>query len=63
MDEMTVRIFPDGNQWCALWGDDLQSGIAGFGPTPRAALDEFVNELGSSSTVTTLDRNLWDQKI
>ena len=31
----------DGNQWCALYGDNLQDGIAGFGDTPAAAMREF----------------------
>lgn len=31
----------DGNQWCVLWGADLQAGIAGFGPTPIAAIRDF----------------------
>lgn len=35
------RLFPDGNQWCALHGDDLQSGVAGFGPSPDEAMRAF----------------------
>jgi len=31
----------DGDMWCALHGDDLQVGIAGFGPTPAHALQAF----------------------
>ena len=31
----------DGNQWCALYGEDLQSGVAGFGDTPDKAMDNF----------------------
>lgn len=31
----------DGNQWCALYGADLQSGIAGFGDSPAAAMNDF----------------------
>ena len=31
----------DGDMWCALHGDDLQAGIAGFGPTPAKALMAF----------------------
>ena len=30
----------DGNQWCVLYGENLQSGVSGFGDTPeKAALD------------------------
>ena len=35
------RIFPDGNMWCALYGDDLHNGVAGFGATPALAADDF----------------------
>ena len=31
----------DGDMWCALLGDDLQSGIAGFGHTPAEAMVAF----------------------
>lgn len=31
----------DGNQWCALYGDDLQSGVAGFGDSPELAMRDF----------------------
>lgn len=35
------KIFPDGNMWCALLGQDLQCGVSGFGPTPAAAAAAF----------------------
>lgn len=35
------RLFQDGNQWCVLHGGDLQSGICGFGDTPRKAIRDF----------------------
>lgn len=31
----------DGNQWCALYGTNLQDGVAGFGDTPEAAMVDF----------------------
>ncbi len=31
----------DGDQWCALYGQDLQSGVAGFGKDPEAAMRAF----------------------
>jgi hypothetical protein len=31
----------DGNQWCVLYGEDLQNGIAGFGDTPYLAVLDF----------------------
>lgn len=38
---MRPRIFTDGNAWCALLGDDLQVGVAGFGGTPEEACADF----------------------
>lgn len=31
----------DGNMWCALFGKNLQEGVAGFGETPSAAMYAF----------------------
>lgn len=31
----------DGNQWCALYGDNLQDGVAGFGDSPDLAMRDF----------------------
>jgi hypothetical protein len=52
-----VRLFgltpyPDGNMWCWLLGENLQSGVAGFGETPYlAALDFNKNFLGQKLPV------------
>jgi len=35
------RICIDGNQWCALYGDNLQDGVAGFGDSVQAAMSDF----------------------
>lgn len=35
------RLSIDGNQWCALYGDNLQGGVAGFGDSPEAAMADF----------------------
>jgi len=35
------KLFVDGNQWCALLGDNLQSGVCGFGSTPYHAMAAF----------------------
>jgi hypothetical protein len=34
-------ILQDGNQWCVLYGEDLQVGIAGFGDSPHLAVLDF----------------------
>lgn len=36
-----LKIFLDGNKWCALYGENLMEGTAGFGDTPIEALEEF----------------------
>jgi len=38
------KVFPDGNQWCALYGENLQDGVAGFGDTPNDAAKDFDRE-------------------
>jgi hypothetical protein len=38
---MRPRVFPDGDRWCALFGENLQEGVAGFGKTPEHACADF----------------------
>lgn len=35
------RLSIDGNQWCALYGANLQDGVAGFGDSPDKAYYDF----------------------
>lgn len=35
------RLFIDGNQWCALFGENIQDGVAGFGDTHEMAMRNF----------------------
>lgn len=35
------RIFVDSAHWCALYGENLQDGVAGFGKSPAEAMDAF----------------------
>jgi len=35
------KMYPDGNQWCALYGDNIQEGVVGFGDSPELASYEF----------------------
>ena len=35
------KVYPDGNQWCALYGEDLMMGVCGFGDTPAKACADF----------------------
>ncbi len=34
----------DGNKWCALYGANLQDGVAGFGDSPEEAMHDFDRE-------------------
>jgi hypothetical protein len=35
------KLSIDGDQWCALYGEDLQCGVAGFGASPELAMFDF----------------------
>ena len=35
------KLSKDGDQWCALFGDNLQEGVCGFGKTPAEAMYQF----------------------
>lgn len=39
--------YKDGNQWCILVGEDLQSGICGFGTLLQDALTDFLKNVSS----------------
>jgi len=43
------KIMLDGNKWCALYGENLQNGVAGFGNSPAEAMANFNLE--------------WDKKL
>lgn len=39
------KLMMDGSQWCALIGEDLHTGVAGFGDTPKAAVAALMENL------------------
>lgn len=43
------KLTKDGNMWCALFGDNLQEGCAGFGETPAKAMWAFDSAWHTSS--------------
>jgi len=47
--QLKPKLVQDGNQWCVLYGEDLQSGIAGFGDTPYKAVMDWTKQ--------------WDKKL
>ena len=38
------RLFIDGDKWCALYGENIQDGVAGFGSSPERAMLDFNNQ-------------------
>jgi predicted nucleic-acid-binding Zn-ribbon protein len=38
-----IRVFPDGSMWCAVSGDDIESGHATFDRSPIKALEKLLN--------------------
>lgn len=45
INALGIKPYKDGNQWCFLYGKDIQSGICGFGDTIEKAADAFYQEL------------------
>lgn len=35
------KVYPDGDKWCALYGDNIQDGVCGFGDSPADATHDF----------------------
>ncbi len=58
-----IKLSKDGNLWCALIGDDLHVGIAGFGLTPLMALQKLQNELRDCSGLTVFEETFRDCTI
>lgn len=44
----------DGNMWCALLGENLQEGVAGFGKTPSEAMTAFDQAFYTERTPTAI---------
>jgi hypothetical protein len=38
------RLYIDGDMWCALYGENLQDGVAGFGKSPELAYLDYDNK-------------------
>lgn len=38
---MRPRVYQDGDQWCALYGENIMEGVCGFGDSPALACAEF----------------------
>lgn len=42
---LNATLQKDGNQWCVLFGEDLQVGVAGFGDSPHEAILKWGAEM------------------
>jgi len=59
-----LNLSLDGNQWCVLFGSDLNRGIAGFGNTPNDAVAEFEKQFKTANDrppipTTRFDWSAW----
>ena len=46
-----IKPFKDGNQWCFLYGDNINDGVCGFGDTIEKADCDFYSNLILESTL------------
>lgn len=58
-----LRLFRDGAQWCALFGKDLQEGIAGFGDTPDEARADFSAKMADLTRLLVCTREPIDPYV
>lgn len=42
MKVLEIKISLDGDRWCALVGENLQEGFAGFGNSPAGAIRNLI---------------------
>lgn len=54
-----IKLYKDGDAWCALIGDDIQSGDTGFGSSPSDALRGLARELEIKLCLETIDPNAY----
>ena len=45
------RLFPDGDRWCALYGENLQDGLCGHGKTPEEAMADFDHKFCTQTLI------------
>lgn len=47
-------IGPDGDKWCALYGENIMEGVCGFGNTPAEAMTDFDKNWNQQKTPTAV---------
>ena len=45
INALGVKPYRDGDQWCFLYGDNIQEGVCGFGKTVLDAAWNFYQEI------------------
>lgn len=43
--ELELMPYKDGNEWCILWGENIQDGVFASGQNVRQAVVNFYEEL------------------
>ena len=57
------KLYVEGNQWCALLGDNLQDGVSGFGDSPADAMWDFDKQwFAKLPTIEGVPEKKTDQK-
>ena len=51
---MRPQVLEDGDKWCALYGEDIQVGIAGWGDTPAEAMADFDKNWQTARTAKAM---------
>ena len=57
ISSLGLKPCKDGDQWCFLFGDNLQEGVCGFGDTPYKAMIDF-NKNFESETISPLKNGI-----
>lgn len=58
MNQVAVLLFRDGKSICALYGQDLHEGTAGFGNTTVEALRDLAKQMEEEGIVDEVDSSL-----
>lgn len=60
---MEITVKQDGDQWCALFGPNLQEGVAGFSYSPTEALRELADAIELAESEKAPPTQLCDEEI
>lgn len=53
---MNLVPYRDGSNWCVLLGEDVVSGLVGWGSTPEEAVDDFERRMRAAEDVAPARR-------